>query len=270
MATIELNDTTIYYERSGQGPALLFVHGAFGDADNWADQTRRFSDRYTCVAYDRRGYTRSAPGDAAVSTAEHADDAALLIEALALAPCLVVGSSSGAAVAVDLSLRHGHLLRGVVLCEPPLFGLDPDAAQAAMAEVKPRVDAAMASGGPRAAVDAFASFAFPEGWATFDETQRDRLRANAEVGFADVQSPPLKIGPVDLSTVGVPALVIAGTTSHPAMRSITKVLATVLPDARFVEIEGGHVPYIEHPEEFAHAVSVFAAELDRRSPVRSN
>lgn len=263
MATIELNDTTIYYERSGQGPALLFVHGAFGDADNWADQAPRFSDRYRCVAYDRRGYTRSAPDDAALSTTQHADDAAALIEALELAPCLVVGSSSGAAIAVDLALRHGHLLRGVVLCEPPLFSLDPAAGEAAMSELAPRLDVAMASGGPRAAVEAFASFAFPEGWAMLDENRRDRLRANADVGFADVQSPPLEIGPTDLSTVGVPALVIVGTISHPAMRSITKVLAAALPDARFVEVEGGHVPYIEHPDEFAHIVSVFAAELDR-------
>ena len=40
MPLIDVNDTTIYYERSGQGPAMLFVHGMCGDADVWADQAR--------------------------------------------------------------------------------------------------------------------------------------------------------------------------------------------------------------------------------------
>src|SRR5688500_7406422 len=96
MTTIDINDTTIYYERTGVGPAMLFVHGMCGDAEVWADQARRFSDRYTCVRYDRRGHSRSARGDATISDAVHADDTAALIEALGLAPCLLVGSSGGA------------------------------------------------------------------------------------------------------------------------------------------------------------------------------
>lgn len=267
MATIDINGTTLYYERSGQGPAILFVHGAFGHADNWADQVPRFSDRYTCVRYDRRGYTRTPRGDAAVPIPLHADDAAGLIEALELAPCLVVASSSGATIAIDLARRYGDLLRGLVLCEPPLFGLDPGAGEAAIAELTPRVEAAMASGGPRAAVDAFASWAFPEGWALLDEEHRNRLRDNAEAGFAEVQGPPLEIGPEDLSTLVGPALVITGTLSHEPMRRISQRLAAGLPDARLVAMEGGHVPYIECPDAFADVVSAFAAELDRRAAV---
>ena len=38
MPTIDINDTTLYYERTGHGPAMLFVHGMCGDADVWADQ----------------------------------------------------------------------------------------------------------------------------------------------------------------------------------------------------------------------------------------
>lgn len=263
MPTVDVNGTTLYYERSGQGPAILFVHGAFGDADNWAYQEARLSDRYTCVRYDRRSYSRSPRGDGPLSVAVHADDAAGLIEALDLAPCVVVGSSAGATVAVDLVRRHPRLARGVVLCEPPLFSLDPAAGQAAMAELSPVIDEAMALGSERDAVEAFASFAFPQGWAILDEERRNRLRDNAEAGFAEVQSPPLAIGPEDLSSIGVPALVVTGTKSHPSMRAVSRRLAAGLPDARFVEIESGHVPYLEVPDTFAHTVSVFAAELQR-------
>ncbi len=60
MATVDIGDVSLYYECVGDGPTILFVHGIFGDADAWTDQAVRLSDRYTCMRYDRRGYTRSA------------------------------------------------------------------------------------------------------------------------------------------------------------------------------------------------------------------
>ena len=64
MTTIDIDDTTLHHERSGDGPAMLFVHGMCGHADVWADQADRFSRRYSCVRYDRSGHTRSNRGDA--------------------------------------------------------------------------------------------------------------------------------------------------------------------------------------------------------------
>jgi 3-oxoadipate enol-lactonase len=43
MPTIDINDTTVCFERSGRCPAMLFVHGMCGDADMWADQAERLS-----------------------------------------------------------------------------------------------------------------------------------------------------------------------------------------------------------------------------------
>lgn len=265
MPTIEINNTTLYYERAGDGPPILFVHGMCGDADVWADQARRLADRYTCVRYDRRGHSRSARGEATITDAQHADDAATLIESLDLAPCLLVGSSGGAAIAVEVALRHGRLLRGAVLSEPPLFSLDPDAGQAVMRELLPRLEEATATGGPPAAVDAFFALLCPGLWSTIDDVRKDRYRANADIGFTDLRSPSLDVSADDLSAVTIPTLVIAGSDSHPSLRSVAHRLAASLPDVRFVEIEGsGHVTYAERPDDFANAVSVFAAELDRR------
>ena len=267
MSTVEVNDTTLYYERDGQGPAMLFVHGMCGDAEVWADQARRFADRYTCVRYDRRGHTRSARGEAVISDGLHADDAAAFIDALDLAPCLIVGSSGGAAIAVEVALRYGHLLRGAVFSEPPLFSLDPDAAAAAMGDLAPLVEAASeasATGERRRFVDAFFSLMCPGLWSTIGESRKDRYRANADIGFADLRSPSLAVAAADLAAVTVPALVVAGTTSHPALRSVAHRLAAALPDARLVELtDCGHVTYAEQPDRFARAVSLFAAELDR-------
>jgi 3-oxoadipate enol-lactonase len=266
MPTVRVNDTQLHYERTGQGPAILLVHGMCGHAGVWAYQAGRLADRYTCVSYDRRGHSRSARGDAPITIAQHADDGAALIEALGLAPCLVVASSSGAVIAVDLARRYGHLLRGVVLGEPPLFSLDPDAGAAAMGEVTPTIEDALARGGLRAGVDAFMSIVCPPAWAVMGEDRRDLLRANTQIGFTDLKSPPLDISAADLTAVWVPALVIAGTVSHPALRSVAHRLAAALPDARLIEIDGGHVPHIEHSEDFVHAASAFAAELDQHTP----
>lgn len=265
MPITDVNDTTLYYERAGEGPAVLFVHGMCGDADVWADQARRLTDRYTCVRYDRRGHSRSARGDAAISDSLHADDAAALIESLGLAPCLVVASSGGAAIAVEVALRHGHLLRGAVFSEPPLFCVDRQAGQALIDEVVPRLEQAIGDGGPRAAVDAFFSLLCPGLWALIDEDRKDRYRNNADIGLADLRSPSLDATPDDLAGVEVPALVLAGDRSHPALRSVAYRLAAALPDARFVELaDCGHVTYAEQPDEFARAVSVFACEVDSR------
>lgn len=269
MPEIQVDDTTIHFERAGRGPAMLFVHGMCGDADVWADQVRRFATHYACVSYDRRGHSRSGRGRAPVTTSQHADDAAALIDVLDLAPCLVVASSGGAAITVDLARRHGGLLRGVVLSEPPLFSLDPDAGRAALSEIVAVVDVALAAGGPRAAVDAFFARVCPGLWSNLGEERKDRYRANADIGLADLQSPPYRPSAADLAGIAVPALVLAGKASHPAFRSVARRLAAALPDARFMEIEGsGHVTYAEQPDAFAAGVSAFAAEVGRRDPVR--
>jgi 3-oxoadipate enol-lactonase len=267
MATIEIDDTTIHYERSGHGPAMLFVHGMCGDAAVFADQARRFADRFTCVRFDRRGHSRSGRGSAAISIARHADDTAGVIAALDLAPCLVVASSAGAVVALDVALRHGHLVRAVALSEPPLFSLDSVAGQAFIGALMPRLERALDSGGPSAAVDAFFEFVCPRLWSMIDDAAKDRYRANADIGLTDLRSPSLVVSTSDLAALAVPSLVVTGDTSHPALRSVARRLATAVPDARLVEIaDCGHVTYAEQPEAFARAVATFATELERRHP----
>ena len=266
MPTIDIDDTTLHYERSGHGPGLLFVHGLCGDAESFADQARRLSDRYTCVRYDRRGHSRSAWGEAAITVTRHADDAAALIEALDLAPCLVVSSSGGANVAVDLTLRHGHLLRGAVFSEPPLFSLDPEAGRTAMGQIGPLVDRAEATGDRRAFVDGFFPIVCPGLWSAVDEAVKDRYRANADIGLVDLRTLSPDVSAEDLAAVTVPALVVSGDASPPFHMAIAKRLAAALPDSRLVTLEDcGHVTYFEQPDGFERAVAAFAAEIDRRT-----
>ena len=197
-----------------------------------------------------------------MSAAQHADDAAGLIEALGLAPCLLVGSSYGAVISCEVARRHPTLLRGVVLCEPPLFSLDPESGRRLMGDIKPGIDEAVASRGPRAGVDAFLEQVCPGLWALCDDAAKERYLANADIGFADIAAPSSDVDAQGLGAIDLPVLVISGTTSHPALLAIAHQLAAALPDARFVELaDCGHVGYAEQPDAFFQAVSTFAAEL---------
>jgi 3-oxoadipate enol-lactonase len=100
MPTVEIRDTTLYYESTGDGTPLLFIHGMCGDADVWRGQVRRLADRFHCISYDRRGHTRSATGVEAESVPTHAQDAAALITTLGVRP-IVVSSSGGSRIAVE-------------------------------------------------------------------------------------------------------------------------------------------------------------------------
>ena len=71
------------------------------------------------IAYDRRGCARSERPEPyeRTSVAEHARDAAALLDALSATPAVVVGRSYGATVATDLALRHPGRVRALVLLE---------------------------------------------------------------------------------------------------------------------------------------------------------
>jgi 3-oxoadipate enol-lactonase len=162
MPTVLLNGAELYYEDRGSGPCVLFIHGMCGNGNVWNGQVDRLANRFRCVTYDRRGHSRSSLGEIEQRTVEmHGDDAVALIRALDLAPCLLVGSSGGGRIALDVMLRYPGLLCGAVLSEPPLFAVDPAGAAQFQAEVRPKLQQAMAAGGPPAAVDAFFDFVCP-------------------------------------------------------------------------------------------------------------
>ena len=59
MSTVTANGTTWYYERRGDGPPLLCITGATGDAGYFSGLAEALSDDYTVVTYDRRANSRS-------------------------------------------------------------------------------------------------------------------------------------------------------------------------------------------------------------------
>jgi pimeloyl-ACP methyl ester carboxylesterase len=151
-ASLKVPGATLYYEVRGQGPTLLIIPGGPQDAGVFAELSQRLADRYTVIAYDPRGNSRSSfDGETKpLLMDQQADDAAALIEALGNGPAYVFGTSGGAQIGLNLAARHPQLVQALVAHEPPSMMLMDDPSEAVAADqalydtyVKEGVDAAM-------------------------------------------------------------------------------------------------------------------------------
>ena len=118
-STLPINGVGLYVEERGSGAPIVCIHGAGGTTLAWTSAIDKLSRLGRVIAYDRRGCARSErPAHyKRTSIAEHADDAAALIDALGAAPAVVIGRSYGATVATDLALRYPDRVRALVLLE---------------------------------------------------------------------------------------------------------------------------------------------------------
>jgi pimeloyl-ACP methyl ester carboxylesterase len=194
----------------------------------------------------------------------HGDDLAALVRHLSLPPVVLVGSSGGARVALDVVLRHRDLLAGAVLSEPPVFSLAPDLGREFLGRVVPAVQPHLDAGDLRGAVDAFFEVVCPGLWRQLDDTGREPYRASGPMLVADLRQPPLTVTSDDLGAVRLPVLAVAGLDSDEFLRATPRVIAGAVPKAELLELpDCGHVTYAEQPDAFAAAVRAFASAVVR-------
>ena len=67
MPYVEATGAKLYFEESGYGYPIIFIHELASDIRGWEAQTRYFSRGYRCIAYNARGYPPSdVPDDASL------------------------------------------------------------------------------------------------------------------------------------------------------------------------------------------------------------
>lgn len=116
MPRILINGASHYYEQAGEGPALAFIHGAFGDGRMWDPQWVHFSSRCRVLRYDLRGHGRTGPSRLETYAMEtFADDLAELFQRLGIESAVLCGLSWGGSIAQVFALRHPQKLRALVL-----------------------------------------------------------------------------------------------------------------------------------------------------------
>jgi pimeloyl-ACP methyl ester carboxylesterase len=245
----------LHYEEQGEGDGILCIHGTGGSTLGWRAAAAELARLGRVIAYDRRGCGRSerpVPYER-TSVPEHADDAAALLDALAAAPAVVVGRSYGATVGVDLALRHPGTVRALILLEGDApRELAPGAARWVDA-LGERLRAEAARDGVDAVGEALIdAVAGPGAWATFpDEFQRG-LTANGPAILAELRGEWwLPADAAALATLDQPVLLVTAADSPPPLREPTEALAAVLPNARTVVVDGGHIIDPASPEVLA-------------------
>jgi pimeloyl-ACP methyl ester carboxylesterase len=237
---VSKDGTTIAFDRSGKGPALILVGGAFqhraGDPQT-AQLAVLLSPHFTVYHYDRRG--RGDSSDTLPYAVEREiEDLEALIEEAGGKAC-VFGMSSGAALVLEASLEGLNITR-MALYEPP-YNNDPNARTGMMSYTK-QLNNLLAEGkrGDAAAL-AMKTFGAPEeaiagmrrspGW-SYLESIAPTLAYDAAV-MGDYAVPSKR-----LASLSVPALVLDGGASPDWARSAVETLAEVLPHAQRRTLEG--------------------------------
>ncbi len=111
----------IYYEECGSGPvAVILLHDAWLHSVTWEDEWRPLCAKYHALRYDRRGYGKSEAAKEAYSPAE---DLLAIVKDRKIQRAVLVGSATGAGIAVDFALAHPELVQGLFLIGPIVDGL---------------------------------------------------------------------------------------------------------------------------------------------------
>jgi len=184
--TVRANGTELYHEIRGDGPPIVCIAGATGDAGGFTSLAELLADTHTVVTYDRRGNSRSPKPDGWTTTnvEEQADDCAALIEALGLERPAVFGISGGGLILVGLIQRHADTLRGAIAHEPVLLSVSPETATAfgelmsSMADAADPLESMMRFGRWVSGEDRFEAMN-----AEFDAQLLERMFGNMDVTF---------------------------------------------------------------------------------------
>jgi pimeloyl-ACP methyl ester carboxylesterase len=243
-----VDGTEIAYQRDGQGPALVFVDGAFCTRTMGPGHTLAptLCTRFTTFTYDRRG--RGDSGDTQpYEPKREIEDLAAVID-MADAPVFVFGHSSGAILALEAA-RAGLPIKGLVIYEGPV--VVDDSRPPVARDFPERVAHLAASGRPRGVVRAFMTEAIraprPVAMAMSAMPGGGRMRKIAHtVAYDATIMNPYQQGtasPKQLcSSVHAPTLVMVGGKSPQWMQNGCELVADWLPNARLARLDGqGHM-----------------------------
>ena len=257
MEVVRANGFEIAYERVGEGPPLVLVHGAAVDSRMWRPQLAALADEFTVVAWDEPGAGRSSDVPADFALADYANCLAALIGALDLGPAHVAGLSWGGTVALELYRHHPELV--ATCCSPtptpagrgrcPRRRCGPASRAFGRCSPRPTTCSTPRFPGCSPAIRRPSSYPLLEAMAADvrPESMRTALLVMAEADQRDL-----------LPRIAVPTLLIWGELDARSPLSVARQFEDAVPDTKLVVIPGaGHVSNLEQPERFNDAVREF-------------
>jgi pimeloyl-ACP methyl ester carboxylesterase len=260
MGSVRSGGFELYYEEAGDGVPILLIPPAGSTASTWGAAAEELARIGRVITYDRRGYARSG-GRPVHSMSRHTSDASALLEYLRSPPAVVVGTSAGAAIAVDLAVRRPNLVRVVIAHEFPWrFTRHLPTLSQGTALIK--IGSLVLRGRQGDAAEALlrSAYTYRDGgsaWDAFPEEWRRAGTENAEAALADFRNsigvyPSAK----DLATVEVPVVCTYGARSPESMKRLVGSLAAAIPTATVCEIPGaGHAAPFDATANFVHVIA---------------
>ena len=255
----------IAYDRVGEGPLLLFVHGAAEDGRVWQPQLADLADEFTVVAWDEPGTGRSSDVLPDFDLVDYATCLAALIEAIGLGPAHVAGLSWGGTLVLELYRNHPELVATLILVDTYAGwkgSLPANEVRARVEGARRMLDASegfdptlpgLFAGDPPAEfvplLDEIAGSVRPE-------SLRTQLFVMAEADQRDL-----------LPRIVVPTLLIWGELDARSPLSVAGQFEQAIPKTELVVIpQAGHVSNLEQPEKFNQAVREFCRAHSRYWP----
>ncbi|MEV4146365.1 alpha/beta hydrolase [Amycolatopsis sp. NPDC049691] len=248
-----VNDTRLYYEDAGTGPALLLLHGWGASGRVWQACLPDLVRDHRVITLDWRGCGRSDRPLEGNSIAGVVKDLAAVIETLEVAPT-VVGSSIGGVFATELALARPELVHHAVAVDSPGYWPSTGMRETVRDLLTKLVD------------DRFGTVSgWVPGWfgpkaspALVDWTIRQLLDSGVYIDahFTEITTydprPRLK----DLK---VPITYLHGELDTQIPVEVSRECAAETPGARVRIIEGcGHIPHQEDPRAFTAALREIA------------
>jgi 3-oxoadipate enol-lactonase len=244
----------------GGGEPILLIHGTA--ASVWGRLPELLDSDHRVIAYDRRGFGRS-PGPVGASLANHASDAASLLEELEAEPATIIGWSFGALIALELAVERPELVSRLVLIEPPLHAKRHPSLPQVWAFLKLTIQRRRDE---RRAAETFIRWAsrHRDGGPGFDAAPAEDREAM--LGSASAILAELGVGTGEeltrdrLASIRAPVTLVAGGRSDSVFGKAVRRVARALPDAKIQRIPGaGHAVQLEQPDELAAIIRAAAA-----------
>ncbi len=246
MPHISNHGLSLYYETSGSGPPLVFLHGYTATVALWGAQAAFFHPDYQVICLDQRGHGQSdATVQAGYTLEAMTTDVLALLDALSLERVTVIGHSMGGMIAQHLVSRHPEKCQAVVFSSTTPTAPKREYFQAT-------VEWAMSFGdipADQRAADPMMRSSRP----ISEQTARGcgEMMMTME-GFAG-----------SLQDNTIPALVVHGSEESDSILAGSKILAKVMPNSRKIVIQGaGHVPQITHSEQYNRALADFLGQVN--------
>ncbi len=272
MPRARVNGVSLYYNDSGKGFPLLLLMGLGMDSTGWMFQVPAFAKKFRVVAPDNRGCGLSDKPKDPYSTRMMAEDAVALLDHLSIEKAHVVGASMGGMIAQEVALgwpeRVSRLVLACTYARP-----DPLAKSLVERGMKTLLGgvADLRSVDPsKTRVDRIAEFMLPlvlskefyeKNKALVVPFMQEVLKKASVEGFlGQVVATQEHDAAERLPSICAPTLVMTGTKDILVQPKNSEFLASRIPGARLVKIDGGsHGFNFERPEEFNRAVLDFLA-----------